>query len=107
MSETRGRGLLYVTKPMHEHLGSPTTTDAWHKALLLPDTYEVAQVNVPDAPHVRYRLAILTDDISLDDSSLVVIEPDYYREDDKPALKAIKINKWDGKAWQIVRIEKA
>lgn len=39
--KSKGRGYIYVSAGLWEQLGKPETPKAWHKALMLPDMYEV------------------------------------------------------------------
>lgn len=43
----KGRGIISVSATLWPELGSPETPEAWHKALLLPESYTVESVEQP------------------------------------------------------------
>lgn len=64
--KVKGIGLLRVSAVLWPDLGWPVTPQAWHKALLLPEGYEIERVKRTDSHDARdnlFELYVRSDEI--------------------------------------------
>lgn len=114
-TKVKGRGMLYVHSSIWENgLDKPTTPEQWHKALLLPDNFEVQSIGRRvDYPNDRFELTVLSETIPTDTDHITQTEitPYYYAinkcmEDGtvnrQVILTRIDVNQWNGEKWETV-----
>ncbi len=102
---TKGRGCMEVAISLHPDLKFPTTTSEWHKALLLPDNYEVTQVEKRDSKGI-FELTLVSEDIPVGKG--ILVNPFYTALFDKdgtktPRLDHIEVSGWNGEQWEDVK----
>lgn len=100
------RGRILVTPSVWEQIGKPETSDAWQKALLLPERYKVERV---EHPGKLFCIFVLSEAIPVSDAhiSQVDIHPFYCRNENRQTyLDRIEISEWDGEHWQTVKVDK-
>jgi hypothetical protein len=97
----KGRGYISVQARAWSEIGSPETPEQWHKALLLPEDYEIERIERDR--HVRqgelFGVFVRHEDIPIigDHTPMPEIKPLYTRtEDGTTALSSIEIWHWDG-----------
>lgn len=103
--KTRGHGCMRVSMGIYAFLGSPTTPDEWHKALLLPDNYEILRVE-RKASQDLFELTLLSEDIPVGEG--IFVDPFYialFDADGKkiPQLDHIEMSRWNGKSWEDIQ----
>lgn len=103
--KTKGWGMLYISREVFPYLGKPETPEQWHKALLLPDTFEVVNINMHHQKGIE--LIVLSDEIKVDDAHILQVEvaPQYRRNGDVVELMSIYLYKWDGEVVKAEKIE--
>ena len=102
---TKGQGCMRVSIGIHPDLNSPVTADEWHKALLLPDNYEVTQIERREETGL-FELTLLSEDIPTGEGISVI--PVYIALFDKdgtktPQLDHIEMSRWNGEQWEEVK----
>lgn len=82
--KARGCGRIQVSAALWVALGKPETPEAWHKALLLPENYEVERVE--QAVNGVYNAWVLSEDIltviGAERVSPVDVIPNYRRDEE-------------------------
>ena len=108
-TSTKGRGYISVASKIWDDLGQPETPLAWHKALLLPENYEVVAIRPRHETglHTNAEIIVLveSDAIPVGDAHIAQTQviPYYCKhEDGRVELTYIEINQWDGERWQKV-----
>lgn len=96
---------MRVAISVHPDLDSPTTFDEWHKALLLPDNYEITQIEKKELEGF-FELTLLSEDIPVGEGISVI--PVYIALFDKNGTKTaqldhIEMSRWNGDQWEGVK----
>lgn len=115
MSETstQRRGCIRISADMQEHLGNPTTPQAWHGALLLPDRYTIERIEHPvNSKWDTFELWVLSEDIPDVDSPHTQCDviPVYQQQslDEDVTIRTVFLSRidfsyWDGEHWQTIQ----
>lgn len=82
--KARGRGRIQISAALWAEIGKPETPEAWHKALLLPENYEVERVE--HRPDGLYSVWALSEGIlrvnGAEYTSPVEVRPNYRKRED-------------------------
>ena len=86
---TKGRGSLRISVGVWIDMGRPETPEAWQKALLLPECYQVESANA--SSHGHFEL-IVTGIPQIEESQgMPEVVPYYFNEGGKVSLRRIEI----------------
>lgn len=104
--QEQGEGLLHIDASVWENIGKPETFDAWHKGLLLPESYAIERVEQQDGfyiLHVTHKAI----PVVVGASYLPRVMPHYTRHFEdrqkRVSLARVEILLWNkDKGWQTV-----
>lgn len=115
---TKGQGILQVSATLWDVLDKPVTSQEWHKALLLPDAYEIEHITPPldqeystdQAGYYTLYVNHAAIPVAVGATYLPIVTPIYYRHYARDAsplrveLACIEIMQWNGEAWKQVAV---
>jgi hypothetical protein len=102
---TKGEGLLFVDASLWEDLGKPDTPEAWHTAILLPESYEIVHIGLPTLHDNRYTLHVRHEAIPMVAGAahrpvvLLHHEVTFDGEHKQVFLHKVEIRQWNGTRW--------
>lgn len=110
------QGMIYVSAGAWDDLGKPETCEAWKKALLLPDAYDIESVDKSRKQYGDYTLRngdvytlyVRHEDIPevVGASLLPEVVPVYRRNDNKQVmLQYIEMRKYYDDDWHVVAVQ--
>lgn len=111
--QTKGRGYIRVSASLWDETGKPETPEAWHKVLLLPETYEIERIEHHEYGDARgnvFDVFVQHEDIPIigDHTPMPEVRPFYRAEyhegettlEKKAFLDRIEIWAWQDGQWK-------